>query len=397
MIVAGLLALAVFPGRFNAIAMPKATAVNVCIVAPLPLLGAKERAESRVLAKCLLDGTSEYTKRSIRQLTLGSGQMLRCTAMPDHIRLQLGFAPQDLSLGLHVVRSLIEEANLTQESMNAAINALAFVKQDYWSLALAPEIADYEQVKPRSVVEMYAWTFKPDRISVSVSGPTDASTVEDMWARIWEDWTPKRVLSPLPGQPPEKGVTPSGDPITTVELAGPEFSGKDPKLPERLLAIFALGVGKDSAVWHALREKEAISYRQEALLWPTSEGFRPRIIFAARPGDGESALPEKARNALLSEVATWDSSARSRALAMAEGVYVRGLALNPLQFQEQGRIGIRQSDITFMDAYWPIKTGKEWSPTDLLEAMRGVSLDQMRSAAAEMLKGSIPRVIPGLR
>ncbi len=396
MILAAILATTIFPGRFVELPMPTATSINVAIVVPLPAFGARDRAVTRVLGRALLEGTDEFTKNHIRELTHGSGQSVSCSVMPDHIRIQFGFAPQDFASGLIVAKSMIEEATLSDDAVKAAIESLSYAKTSYWTRALLPEAADYDGIKSFDVRLLYYQLFKPERLSIAVSGPFQPDQARDYWVKLYEDWHQKSVRRLVPGVGAEKGLIQASDPVTTIELAGPEFTGSDPKLPAKLLAIYALGAGKDSALWRVVRERLRMSYRQEAFLWPTADGFRARIVIAVKPSDQEGTFAQAAQSALLEDVASWTDANRSRASALAQSVYLRGLPLNPLQLQANGVIGVSQADRTFMTAYWPLKTTKFWSEKDLVKSLQDVSLDDMRDAATDILKSSLPRVISGM-
>lgn len=395
MILAAILAATIFPGRFVELPLPNATSIQVAIVAPLPEFGARDRAVSKVLGKTLLDGTEQFTKNHIRQLTFGSGQSVSCTVMPDHIRIQMGFSPQDFGSGLIVAKSLIEEATLSDESIKNAIETLSYSRPNYWARALQPEADDFEGIRPFDVRLLYRQLFKAERVSIAISGPFRENQARDYWLRLYEDFKQPSIRRFVPGVGAEKGLIPPSDPITTIELAGPEFAGSDPKFASRLLATFALGAGKDCSIWQVIRERLKLSYRQEAFLWPTGNGFRTRIVMAVKPNEEEGSYAESVRSALLEDVSAWREANRGRAAAMAESVYLRGLPLNPLQLQVSGQVGVTQRDETFMTAYWPLKTSKFWLEKDLVKSLQAVTLDEMKDAATEMLKGSIPRMISG--
>lgn len=375
--------------------MPDAKYCNVCVVAPLPPMGGHDIAVARLLARTILDGTTDYTKRQIIGFTSANGMSLQCTVMPDHIRLQLGFLRGDLSQGLSIVKSIIEDATFSDETVAKALDVLPLAHPGYWGQALMPETPEYKPFYKHELLELYHQAFRPDKISVAVSGPFSPGQARDRWTSLYADWRARSWPNYLPGVS-SRLDTHAGRSVTTFELSGPEFSGTDPRLPARLLAAVALGCGKESSVYRLLREKLLISYRQEAMLWPTSSGFRMRVIAALKPRQDEAGLPDTARQALLDDVATWNAASRERAVAMAEGVFLRGLPLSPLQLQTSGPTRATQDDRTFLTAYWPLKTGSYWSESAILKALRAVSLDDMKVAASEALTDSKSFVISGL-
>lgn len=395
MILALAASIVLFPGRFVEMPMNEQRSICVSVVAPLGSMSPHDRAVARVLAKCLLDGTADYTRRQLVDLTLGNGLPLQCTVMPDHIRLQLGFEPFNLADGLRATHSILQDASLSEESISKALDALPLAKGNYWGLALQPELADYAGVKRREVLDLYRRAFHPANLSIAVSGPFKSGQARDRWLSFYSEWVRTSPPTSLPGIGQEKAFGKPSREITTIELAGPEFKGVDADFPARLLAAFALGAGKQSSTFRILREKLLVSYRQEALIWPTADGFRMRVIMALKPRQDEKAVAESAKQALIEDVASWGPGARERALAMARAVYVRGLPLNPLQLQASGTVGESPDDRTFMTAYWPMKTGQYWDEKKLLKSLEGVSLEQLKAAAGEALNSSSVLILSG--
>lgn len=386
---------AIFPGRFVELPMPASDTICISVVAPTGELDPRESGIVRVLARMIPQGALEYPKSKIDALTIPTGHPLTCTVMPDHLCLQADVPAAYLREGLDMVHTLIEKAYLNEEDLDQALGELPFAKNSYWKIALDPMTIDFEKIDRRDIFAMYQKLFQPANLSIAVSGPFADNEARDLWLKYYEDWKPQEILHPRTGLSAEARPMQALQPITTIEVAGTEFKGSDATLPDKLLAIFALGVGKDSTVFRVIRQKLRISYRQEAFLWPTAAGFRPRIIVAVKPRNDEDGLGGQIKSAVLGDVDTWNEATRLRALAMAQAVYGRGLPLDPLVLQTAGNVGLSQDDRTFMTAYWPLKTGQYWIEANLLTSLNKVTLDEMRKAAKDMFGAGMTRIISG--
>jgi Arc/MetJ family transcription regulator len=177
-----------------------------------------------------------------------------------------------------------------------------------------------------------------------------------------------------------------------VLLRGQSIKPNDAAFATNLLAIFALGGGKDSAVWKALREGLGWSYRQEAMLRNSTEGLEPVVELVTARSDADIDRSALVRPALEKAVAAWTEADRVHAIAAAEALFDRGLGLDPLYFKST-RPAL--DDPLFMRTYWRFKTGELWNPQVLLAAMGNVDVNAMRAAATAMLEGANVELIRG--
>ncbi|MBI1755976.1 MAG: insulinase family protein [Fimbriimonas ginsengisoli] len=378
--------------------MPDPTASMVVIEAVVfhPKAGPYDQPMLEVLARTLFEGTDTYPRDELRRLSLGSGGPLRCSTMPDALRIEIGVSPDRLAKGLAVLRSLLTEPLLPDAVVERVKAELPFANRSPWAEAQQPEVLNFGLVRQPDLARFSRRLFRSNHLSVAVSGPFRPNEARDAWMRATSDWQddPVDFSTPEAANLPEQKRHSKA--VTTIELRGTEFSAADTTVPAKVLAAFALGVGKQSAVFRVLRERLRLSYRQEAFLWPTAGGFVPRVVFAVKPSEREGDLGAKAADALRKDVASWTETDRQRAFAMAEAVFERGLDLNPMHLSLLGPQANSQDGRTFLAAYWPVKMGSPWNERRFMASLRAVSLETMRSEADASLATAKVYTISGL-
>ncbi len=372
---------------------PAATYVSVQAIIKLPELSPHDQAAAALLAEAIAYDVDGYSRFTMRDIAARAGDAVSVRLMPDHIRIQVGVLPQDLKVGVAMIDQILRGSKLPEEALNKAIAERPTRQRSLWTTALWPFHYTFSRMKQRDVMELYHRICRPDNVWIAIGGPIKPGEGDQLWTARTSDWKPVKVpkaaidTSLLPQEISIKG------PEAIVELRGPEFAGNDPALASQLLALIGLGSGKGSAMFTALREAKGWSYRQEAILWPTANGFVPRLILPSSDPLGPAELAKGAREQLLGALSAWTDSDLARAKGMAEGILLRDFELSPLYFRPTRPIDASLHDRTFMAAYWPMKTGQAWLPTGLLEQMKSINLEEFKSQAKGMLEVAIPRLI----
>jgi hypothetical protein len=178
-----------------------------------------------------------------------------------------------------------------------------------------------------------------------------------------------------------------------VEIRGREITSKDVSLPTQLLILSALGSGKGSSLWQVMRESLGVSYRQEAVLWPTRTGFQGRLVWLQRQGDGLE-IAKIVRSELLAAVDRWEEGDLQRAVQFLEGCLQTGLAAFPLYVSPSHSITDSLADQAFLAAYWPKKTGSAWNPVALLSAAKQLDVKELKSEAKTWILSSEIAAVP---
>jgi len=235
---------------------------------------------------------------------------------------------------------------------------------------------------------------QPDRVIISVAGGFPVGDGVRQIQSAFGDWKPSKVSAPRS----DKTLLPllaRKSEVTTIELRAPAVAPADAAYAQTLLAAFALGVGKQSSMTRVLREAQGWSYRQEAVLWPTGKGWQPRLIVAMKLPQEDVEIAERVRKVLLEDVETWTEEHRSRALAMAEAALTRRLEVSPFWGGPAGPVALDVADRAFWTGYGALLGSPGFGPGETLEAMKPVTLDELKSRAKSLLETATPAVILG--
>jgi hypothetical protein len=360
--------------------------------APLPKpFGEKDRQRLAVAIRTLVDGSQEYTRRTIYEVT--DGRTVDVALLSDGVVVRFIVPKENLSNGVALMEGLLRRPIVDETTLSRALIRIQRREPGYWAAALRPLRNDLKTLKASEARALLERVFQPQRTVVSVAGGFAQGEAERLWEARTADWKPTAEprypdISPTP----EPKDNPSG--VTTVELRGAPISLTDAALPTRWLALIALGVGKGASLFRDVRQVEGWSYRQEAILWPDVAGLVPRIVAASAPDEAEATRAEALRSALLKSVEGWTENDRQRAVAMARLTLESGLPLGPLWLAD-GPVGDSLADKALLDAYWFAKSGGRWDSARLLGQMRAVTLDDLKVNATTLLHDAKAIVLPG--
>jgi hypothetical protein len=155
--------------------------------------------------------------------------------------------------------------------------------------------------------------------------------------------------------------------------------------------MVALGSGKGSSLFRVVRDGMNLSYRQDALLWPSAFGWKPFLVIGMEPQPDEAsyrAKAEEVRQALLKDVESWTEANRQRAVGYAGALVTRGGDASPLFFRYGGPLATDVTGRTRMAAYWMSKTGSAWNPEALASSFASIPLEELKAEATAMLSGA---------
>lgn len=373
---------------------PNADSIVLQAVAELPELGEREMAQARILADVLPEGTEDYSAATIRRFSSLAGKRLTCTAMPDHIGIKLTVPRGQLATGVSLLDSIIRRASLPEEAIAASLRHVPSQFRSYWWEALNPWKPEFSRITREQVMTLYYRAFQPDRLAIAVGGAISPGEAIVAWGKRFEGWKGPR-LPTYRASPPAKAQITRLRNVTTIDIAGPPFSGNEAMVPQRLLAAIALGSGKGSTAFRIWRDSMGLSYRQEAVVWPDPKGFRLRLIAAMLPISQPDQLTARMRTSIGEDIAKWNFETLERANGMAEGILLHGAPVSPLYLSSEHPIGDSLDDRTFMAAYWLMKTGTNFDARRILTSMRAASLEDIQKVARELVENATTVIVQG--
>lgn len=347
------------------------------------------------MAETLIKATADFNVNRMREYSMMAGRPMRCTLLPDCFRIELEMPPQELKLGVSLIDGVLRHPRFEDESIADAAARLPFKARSYWAEALLPWKLTYEKITRAEILKLYEKLFRPENTTVVVAGPfkqgEGAQAVDD----VMSDWNAPRIYPLRYVVHPASEVVRHSAAVSTYDFQGPDFKLDDTSFARNFLAATALGMGKSSTLHRIIREANNWSYRQESALFPTADGMQCRLLIARQPTAEEDGLGEKMRAAIAADVASWKEGDKTRAAALADMILMRGIQISPLYIGGEWPLTDSQSDRAFMAAYWRMKTGKPWNPVEILSLVEGVTLDDLKATAGEIVAKSQLHLIPG--
>jgi hypothetical protein len=347
---------------------PPARVVVVHAMVLAPGLRPEERPAWRALARVLRDGTRTRTRADLASLSF------RAEPLAATMTLSVQTPRANLGEAVDALASVVTEPSFDPEDLAAACAERPLA--DPWTLALVGD--DGHRAEPDAVRELYRRAFRPERVRWAIGGGGDLEAAQGRLAAALADWRPPRAPTPRPARRiPER---PRRGDVRVLELRGETIRLTEETAPT-LVALFALGVGKQGALHRVAREAKGWSYRQELVLWPEPTGWRPRLVLA-RAASG--VTPDELRAALFDDVATWTDETRLVASAMLSACLGPGMVSSPWYL---GPKRVMDGDVYARTdfALWFHLHGAPHPP---LAAAETITLDQLRKKAASWLRSA---------
>ncbi len=388
---AALIALA--PTHVIEISEPTDDRVTIAAVFKLPTLDPLTRASADVMAQVVTNDNDLYTKQEMRDLCVAGGQP-RCFAMADHVTVQLSVLPADIGAGMRMMAAMVSSARMQLDVMNRYLLSEPYRHKSVWTLGLDNEDRAWDRLRVTDISGLYFTVFRPGNMVLAAGGALKPGEAQAAWNDASISWAKQHAL-PLRHSIPFKDY-PQLYPSHVIELRGPEVKPDDPTLAAKMLALMALGSGKSSSMFQDIREQRAMSYRQEGVLWPTENGFVPRLVFQVKPLSSDQETKELAdiKSALLDDISKWTEATLQRAQGFAAATATNGSDLSPLYFRPSSPLSSSIEDRTLLTAYWDLKTGKPWNGDTMATAFKAIDLPTLKTEATAMVKIGIPVLHP---
>lgn len=345
-------------------------AQQVIVQAWVPAEADDAGPEWALLGRCLLDGTKSHTRAELMAFGSQAGTSPQVSILPDLIRVEVAAPAKGLGVAMSLLASVVREPLLDAEDVRARRGG---ARGEPWSAALWPAGASATDASIRTLREIHGRSFRPERIVVAVGGAVTKDEASRTLEEAFGDWRPSRFPAPLRR---------SGGPEMSKSSGVVEWHGPPSRLSKEDAAVYlasvALGAGKGGALHRVLRERHGLTYRQEALWWPTRTGWRLRIL-VARQGDWPEGF--EARAALLEDVAKWDEAVLARALGAGSGGLTGTFLPGPIWIDGSGPIGPGLSDRLALAGYRALVGGDPMDAADLAT----VDLAALRAAGSRLV------------
>lgn len=350
-----------------------------------PEMGPADQAAWRVLARTLLDGTSEFTRVQLFEYGSQAGVTPRVVMMPDFLRVEFVAPVGGLDVAGLLLESVLLRPSLRNEDIRRAVAELKDDTREPWSRVLWGPEPNWAVVDPSRVRELAQRTLRRESVRWVVGGRFAAGQGRaEVQRRFSSGWPTAPPIRPRfePRFTPEDRI---GRGLALIEWRGSPVSPWTPHSAARALAMHALGAGKGSTAFRVLRETQLWSYQQEAILWPTAQGWVPRVMMVLRAERVTPDLPERVRAAILDDIEHWSEGDRARALAMARSSLEIGNPLGVFWLDSGGPRGASLMDRMGWQGFLQmVGTG----PTDerrWFDAMSQVDLETLKTQAVQMV------------
>lgn len=368
-----------------------AQTIQVRALIQAPTLNSREDAALRVLAATLETGTRALTRGQILG-ALSGVEPLRIEVHENMLIIRFSVPKDAVGSASLVLDAMLREPDLEAASVNDALDGVMSVSSDLWARGLSPIERPFQKVKIGDVQDVFRRVFRQENVTIVYAGALAAgSGIADASDRF-ASWRPKPALPPR-GDVEPKRLLKWGEPATVLELASGPFKPDAEDAPARTLAMFALGVGKGSALFKSFREAHQWSYRQEAILWPVAGGWMQRVVWAEKPSGELGTRFAEARAALRKEIEGWTDKDFRRAVAMFDAVFERGFEFSPFWLGNGPIQGdALKVELTLLFAAWGIPKP---DTSAFQTRVKSVTLDQLRAAALSFVESARGQAILG--
>lgn len=362
-----------------------------------PEMTERETAAWQVLGKLLLEGTIEYTPQTIREYGSQAGVPPKVVTMPDYLRLQIVMpkSKSGLSLAGEFVYAILTRPALREQDIVRAIEQLQAEEPPPWIAAMNGLEYRYDRLRQGDVRRIWERALRPENLSFVVGGGIEAGAGKEELMGRFERWNPVRDVGPPRVDPPARPRLSVQGEVSTFMLTGRTLTPASESSAARLLAVFALGVGKDGSMTRVLREELGLSYLQGAVLWPTKDGWSPRLFMVRKTENGDAKYAAVMRDSLLKDIEGWDEGTVLRAQAMAEAAFTRDLAGSPIWLDHEGPMAQSLADRCAWRGYLEMVGSGALREEVLVGAMRNVDLDQLKEQASAFIKQANMGWLPG--
>lgn len=346
--------------------------------------GQKDLSAWEMVGPAVLEGCLDYSSTEVSSVATRAGYWPEIAVLPGMIRIQMVCRPADAPDVANMLTQSLLVPKLREDGLLKSKAQVLAKRSRPFDLALRTLELPLEDVKPDDIRMIHQLAFRPKNIKIYISGNMEVGVLPNVIKRAERDWKdpgrPGRRPLQLDPRPPVH----SGSAVASVELRAEPITASSRFAAARLLATTALGVGKDCTMFRVLREQLGLSYVQEAVLWPTTEGWIPRFVMLRDGGSVEDIA--KMRTAMLEDIEKWDENVLKRALVLARASLTDGLPWSPVWLDSYGPMADTSADKLALFGYLDLVGQGGLSPNRWAATLENVELDTVKMQAKEMLE-----------
>jgi hypothetical protein len=367
--------------------------VQAWVKAPADIT-AREAAAWRVLGLALQEEASKRRVASLGRMGLEVGLPPKVVTLPDMMLIQLGASPANLNAAIDGIATLLGRVTFREADLQKLIDQQPAAPGDPIAAALSGMTWPEATLRPDQVDNLYRFAFRQENTVFGIAGdldPTAAASLLDRALQRNQSRLPERGLRFDPAPFP---VIESAGGVNIFEMRAKAFRNNAPDAPARILAAFALGAGKSGTLFRVLRRELGLSYRQEAVLWPTQKGWELRLMMLRTPAENDIEVLEKFTAAVSADVEAWNDDSLQRALRLSEAAFTRQVESQVMWLSPSGPMGSTLADRSAWFAYNRLLSPQAGRLDELGAALRQVTVDELKAAAAQMLSEAGTGIIP---
>ncbi len=347
-----------------------------------------------VIGDTLLKGAEGYSELTLMSYGSQAGIQPSVVTFPDHMRIEFVAPEGGLDLAMELMTAVLKRPRLRDRDVIDAIARFETQKPKPLAAAGYQYQGRYSRLSSPYVKNVYNRAFTPETVQFVFGGKVSKEEAN----QAMEDWVARWRPDPSTRIPMRESLAPItgvGGEVSVYALRGKPFRLDEPGAVPKLLATYALGVGKGASCFRVLRQKNAWSYQQGAYLWPSIEGFVPVVYMLQSSNRGDGALVAEMRAELLKDIESWDEATFARAVSVASSS--EHLAQAPTAFLSSPSSGMGRTvrDRCALQGYLSLTGSGQARLETVLGAMQNVDLDQLQTAAKSMVEDASGTWIPG--
>lgn len=355
-------------------------------IVKLPSLNHAQRYVLSQSLNIAVQMTPEYGNKDVLRI-LKTGTRFRLYQAADHIRIGLTVDPQDYGPGLSLMHSVLTNPTFLQDTLKVRRTTII----NPWSPAYRGYESQETNLVRDEIMALWRGVMRPKSISIAVSGRFRTNDPSEKWRGMQSGWVYDGPAQLPLSYPPKPKISPNSPPILVFD-SKPIAISKD-SLVRYLLAANALGIGKESLQWLVAREGLNLSYRQEAFLLPTVEGWRFRMAFAT---DLEGVKPEviiDLRTKLRAKCENLSQQNLDHAVGLGKGYLTHQLPNLPLVLGIGEVLSGDANDDLYIQHYFRTMFGFEWNAESLLTQMQAVPISDLKKLLLKIIDESDARIL----